>query len=106
MGEMDVPTQDETTEKSKESSSNEDSGEQCKEHVEAASFKCLPASVHKMDAKSSTSCKDSIGEESEGNDGFWTIDISVLASMFESLQRPQWQQGSVVFEEDPDSMMG
>jgi len=89
MGEMDVPTQDKTTEKSKKSSSDEDSSEHCKEHVEAASFKCLPASVRKMDAKSSTSCKKSIGEELEGNDGFQIIDISVLPSMFESLRRPE-----------------
>lgn len=43
LSEIDAPTQD-------EASSYEDGGEElCDEHVEAASFKCLPPSVRKMD---------------------------------------------------------
>ena len=104
---MDAPTQDEMSEKSEESSSDEDGGEEhCGEHVEAASFKCLPASVRKMDTKSSDSCKESTEEESERNDGFRIIDIGILASKFECLRCPECQQGSVVFEEDLDSKMG
>ena len=82
------------------------SEEHCNEHVEAASFKCLPASVRKMDTKSSNSCEESTEEESERNDGFRIIDISILASVFECLRCPECQQSSVVFEEDPDSKMG
>ena len=62
--EIDAPTQDKMSEKSEESSSDEDGGEEhCDEHVEAASFKCLPASVRKMDTKSSNSCEESTEEE-------------------------------------------
>ena len=74
--------------------------------MEAASLKCLPASVRKMDTKSSDSCEESTEEELERNAGFRIIDISILASMFECLRCLECQQSNVVYEEDPDSKMG
>ena len=79
------------------------------EHVEiekAASFKNLPASAHKMKAESSDSSKESNEDELEQLNGFWLIDIFILATVFESLLCPLCKQGHVVFDEDKESKMG
>ena len=61
-----------------DSSSNE-------EHMEsqkAASFKNLPASVHKMKAESSNSSKESNDDELEQVNGFRLNDIAIIAVPF------------------------
>lgn len=58
------------------------------EHIEtekAASFKKLPAYVHKMKAESSDPSKESNEEELEHVNGFCLIDIAILAAVFQSL---------------------
>ena len=60
-----------------------------------------------MDTKSSDSCEESTEEESERNDGFRIIDISILASMFECLRCPECQTKQCCFRGRPeDSKMG
>ena len=93
------------TESSVESECNED-------HVEASehkNVKPLPASVRKLKEQYSDSSEDCTSEEeidSGGLEGFRFIDISVLASVFETLRCPSCKQGHAVLEEDERAKMG
>ena len=76
--------------------------------AEHSKFKSLPASVRKLKAQSSTSEDSSSEEETDlgGLEGFRFIDLSVLASVFESLRCPLCKQGHAVLEEDEKAKMG
>ena len=71
--------------------------------------KPLTASVRKLKKQNSNSSEDYTSEEendSWGLQGFCFIDISVLASVFESLCCPLYKQGQAVLEEDKKTKMG
>ena len=94
---------------------SESSGEsECDEdHVETAEHqnteKHLPASVRKLkeqDSDSSQNCTSEEEIDSGGPEGFRFIDISVLASVFETLRCPLCKQGRAVLEEDDKAKMG
>ena len=94
---------------------SESSGEsECDEdHVETAEHqnteKRLPASVRKLKEQDSDSSQNCISEEeidSGGPEGFRFTDISVLASVFETLRCPLCKQGRAVLEEDDKAKMG
>ena len=70
--------------------------------------KSMPATLRKLDDKSSDSGDPENDEEEKmaSIEGFRLIDISVLASVFESFWCPMCKYGHVTFEEDCSAKMG
>ena len=69
----------------------------------------MAASVRKLFRQNSDSSEDYTSEEendSGGLEGFRFIDISVLASVFESLCCPLCKQGHAVVEDDEKAKIG
>ena len=93
----------ESTEKSDESSGDE---EYAATGVKSESFKSLPASVRKLKPPSDDSSEKSSENEGEILQGFRIVDISVLATVFESLPCPSCKRVALSLEEDEDSKMG
>ena len=93
----------ESTEKSDESSGDE---EHAARGVKSESFKSLPASVRKLKPPSDDSSKKSSENEGEILQGFRIFDISILATVFESLPCPSCKRVALSLEEDEDAKMG